>query len=200
MVNRLDPLNLMDFTGGLNLRRNQFQLAENESPDLLNVDIDPRGGFYTRKGWQRWNDNDIVDPETIPWEPRNAFVHTKALGEQDVYVVNATTIYVAGINRVFAPVAGVTANAEPHGADFVAWGDDAYIAYRHVQRLGQAWSDRDGDSARPRRMVGGRPADRQRHAPGRVRAGHAGYMFIAVTEEAGQSMLRPRPLVASGTS
>jgi hypothetical protein len=41
MVNRLEPLNLMDFTGGINLRRNQFQLADNESPDLLNVDIDP---------------------------------------------------------------------------------------------------------------------------------------------------------------
>ena len=63
MPNRLQPLDLMDFTGGLNLRKNQFQLAENESPDLLNVDIDPRGGFYTRKGWQRWNDDDIIDME-----------------------------------------------------------------------------------------------------------------------------------------
>ena len=72
MVNRLEPLNLMDFTGGLNLRRNQFQLAENESPDLLNVDIDPRGGFYTRKGWQRWNANDVIDVEAgVAWKPRN---------------------------------------------------------------------------------------------------------------------------------
>ena len=73
MPNRLEPLNLMDFTGGLNLRRNQFQLADNESPDLLNVDIDPRGGFYTRKGWQRWNDTDVVDPEQRRnGRPRNA--------------------------------------------------------------------------------------------------------------------------------
>ena len=33
-----------DFTGGLNLRADQFQLSKNESPDMLNVEIDPRGG------------------------------------------------------------------------------------------------------------------------------------------------------------
>ena len=63
MPNRLEPLDLMDFTGGLCLRRNQFQLASNESPDMLNVDVDPRGGFRTRRGWQRWNEDDVVDPE-----------------------------------------------------------------------------------------------------------------------------------------
>ena len=29
-----------DFTGGLNLRADQFQLARNESPDMLNIEID----------------------------------------------------------------------------------------------------------------------------------------------------------------
>lgn len=29
-----------DFTGGLNLRADQFLLARNESPDMLNVEID----------------------------------------------------------------------------------------------------------------------------------------------------------------
>lgn len=42
-------LNYADFTGGLNMRADAFQLAPNESPDLLNVDIDPRGGFRLRK-------------------------------------------------------------------------------------------------------------------------------------------------------
>jgi len=37
-----------DFTGGLNLRADQFNLAENESPALLNVDVDPRGGVRRR--------------------------------------------------------------------------------------------------------------------------------------------------------
>lgn len=39
-----------DFSGGLQLRANQFQLAANESPDLMNVDIDPRGGVSLRRG------------------------------------------------------------------------------------------------------------------------------------------------------
>ena len=33
-----------DFTGGLNLRADQFNLGVSESPTLLNVDVDPRGG------------------------------------------------------------------------------------------------------------------------------------------------------------
>lgn len=37
---------LKDFTGGLNFRADQFQLADNESPDMLNVEIDPRGGVF----------------------------------------------------------------------------------------------------------------------------------------------------------
>jgi hypothetical protein len=43
-----------DFTGGLNYRADPFQLADNESPDLLNVNIDPRGGFSSRAGMRRY--------------------------------------------------------------------------------------------------------------------------------------------------
>jgi len=41
---------LESFSGGLNLRSDQFNLAQNESPDLLNVDVDPRGGVRLRRG------------------------------------------------------------------------------------------------------------------------------------------------------
>lgn len=41
---------LEDFTGGLNFRADQFRLAPNESPELLDVDIDPRGGLKVRRG------------------------------------------------------------------------------------------------------------------------------------------------------
>lgn len=40
----------LDFTGGLNLRADAFQLDEHESPDLLNVDVSQRGGFQLRGG------------------------------------------------------------------------------------------------------------------------------------------------------
>tara|TARA_Y100000994_G_C15696711_1_gene443621 strand:- start:117 stop:1703 length:1587 start_codon:yes stop_codon:yes gene_type:complete len=41
---------LQDFSGGLNLRSDQFNLAPTESPAMLNVDVDPRGGIKMRNG------------------------------------------------------------------------------------------------------------------------------------------------------
>ena len=44
------------FTGGLNLRSDQFNLNDNESPDLLNVIVDPRGGIrqHRQAGHHCW--------------------------------------------------------------------------------------------------------------------------------------------------
>jgi hypothetical protein len=39
---------LSDFRGGLNMRADQFNLDAGESPDLLNVNVDPRGGVERR--------------------------------------------------------------------------------------------------------------------------------------------------------
>ena len=61
MSTRLQPINLVDFTGGLNLRRSDFNLSENESPNVKNVEIDPRRGFSSRRGWVRWNAADVTD-------------------------------------------------------------------------------------------------------------------------------------------
>ena len=47
---RVQVLNAQDFTGGLNLVADTFRLAENESPDMVNVDVDRRGGFQVRRG------------------------------------------------------------------------------------------------------------------------------------------------------
>ncbi|MEE8307116.1 MAG: hypothetical protein V3R81_07610, partial [Gammaproteobacteria bacterium] len=53
-----------DFTGGLNLRADQFNLTENESPALLNVEVDPRGGVRRRDAVTKINstalDNEII--------------------------------------------------------------------------------------------------------------------------------------------
>jgi hypothetical protein len=70
MPGELQYLNLTDFTGGLNMYRNQFQLADNESPRMLNVNLDPRAGFFSRAGIDRINEEDIADPLT--WDPRMA--------------------------------------------------------------------------------------------------------------------------------
>lgn len=44
-----------DFTGGLNLRDDAYQIRENESPDCLNVRLLPQGGFERRKSVTRVN-------------------------------------------------------------------------------------------------------------------------------------------------
>jgi hypothetical protein len=95
---------------------------------MLNVDIDPRGGFYTRKGWHRWNEVDVIDPISITWAPRNAFSVTHANNNQDVYVVNNHIVYWASDTAVFAALPTIVGNASPHQASFVAWGQNVYVA------------------------------------------------------------------------
>mgnify|MGYP003329675972 FL=1 len=46
---------LESFSGGLNLRSDLFNLADTESPDMLNVTVDPRGGIRMRDGVDRRN-------------------------------------------------------------------------------------------------------------------------------------------------
>ncbi len=180
--NRLEPIDLTDFTGGLNLRRDQFTLGDNESPDMLNVDVDPRGGFYTRKGWQRWNDTDITTP--ADWRPRNSGVHNMSNGAQTVYVGSENTVWRADDTTVFTDL-GIAANATPHQIDGASWGDSMYLAlgtftpsYRinangsQTAMTGTTWSEVDA------------PVGNTMPMAEFVRT-HAGYLFVAnISEDA----------------
>ena len=126
MSSRLEPINLTDFSGGLNLHETDFQLADNESPLMLNVNADPRGGIVTRPGWQAWNDTDaVVDPETT-WRPRNALMHGYSDGNFGVFVSNDGIVLAAQPGDAFVDM-DVTAAADPHLADFAGWGDTMYL-------------------------------------------------------------------------
>jgi len=126
-VSTLQGLDLIDFTGGVNLRANQFQVADNESPRMLNVEIEPGRGFFTRKGWERWNEADVVDPAL--WDPRSTEINLLSDGGFQVYVTNdeaGGNIYAAGDDGIFTSL-GVACDASPHLADFAPWGDTMYI-------------------------------------------------------------------------
>jgi len=128
MSTRLENIDLLDFTGGLNLRDGQFQLAENESPNMLNMEVDPRAGFFTRAGWRRWNTSDIADP--LDWNPRHAELSPLSTGSFVTYITNDLDdgeIYAATAGGVFDNLS-ITCNANPHLADFATWGDTTYIA------------------------------------------------------------------------
>ena len=134
----LQPINLVDFTGGLNLRRSDFNLAQNESPSMRNVEVDPRRGFSSRRGWARWNAADIVSP-AVDWEPRNGYVHSLSDDSYVVYMANGGNLYAAGVNGVFSDLS-ITVTASPHLVDIASWGDVAYIACG----AGQVSYKRDG--------------------------------------------------------
>jgi len=61
-----------DFTGGLNFRADQFQLAPNESPSMLNVEIDPRGGVFSRAGYKAKHTTPVVNAG-IAWNPKSLY-------------------------------------------------------------------------------------------------------------------------------
>lgn len=125
---RLQPLNLIDFTGGLSLGRTDFQVAENESTGMLNMDMDKRGGFSTRPGWTNWNETNIVPDPVGTWRPRNAEAHLYSNGIHGVFITNANKIWGA---RSTAPITfvdlGAVATANPHLADMAGWGDTVYF-------------------------------------------------------------------------
>ena len=58
---------LESFSGGLNLRSDQFNLSNNESPDMLNVEVDPRGGIRMRNGVDRRNTTSLSSDVKGVW-------------------------------------------------------------------------------------------------------------------------------------
>mgnify|MGYP003634827866 CR=1 FL=1 len=87
-----------DFRGGLNLRADQFNIAENESPALLNVEVDPRGGVRRRDGVTK--------------------VNATALSDE---IVSLTTHYESGQNQILASVNPSTAPSTTQ----VYWNENA---------------------------------------------------------------------------
>lgn len=124
-----------DYTGGLNLRADAFQIGENQSPAMLNVDVDPVRGFHSRRAWEDWEA--VPGAEFTSWSPRNAFTHVKADGNEVIFLAVDGDVLWRAQGGSWAD-ANVTASADPHDADFVAWKDDVYIACGKSQ-VGQRW-------------------------------------------------------------
>lgn len=124
-MTRLQELGFTDFKGGLRIHdERSFQIADNESPQMLNMRADERLGIYTRRGIRRWNDAAVT---ADPWDPRMGYEHDYSDGTNAVFVTNNNTIHVANNSTTFVDM-GMACNAEPHLADFASWGDTTYIA------------------------------------------------------------------------
>lgn len=127
MADQLRPLNLSNFTGGLNLRADAFQLKPEESPSMLNVDVDPRGGVRSRRGWERYNATALGGT----WNPKRLHVWDQPDGSRDVLLVHEAVIMTAS-SGTFAQLNDGSGPVDPaasgHGADFADWGSTIYIA------------------------------------------------------------------------
>ena len=114
-----------DFTGGLNLRADQFQLARNESPDMLNVEIDPRGGLFTRGAMREINSTAI----TGTWNPHRLHAFYGA-SPRVMLAKNTDVWHSSGTNfsqLSFGSGTPVVAS-NTHGASFANWGQVLYVA------------------------------------------------------------------------
>ena len=66
MYQRIRVFDVVDFTGGLNLATDAFKLAPNESPEMMNIDVDRRGGFQVRRGVAPYTTSTLTaDPKNI---------------------------------------------------------------------------------------------------------------------------------------
>ena len=126
-MSRLSLLRTDDFTGGLNLRADPFQLGQSESPDLLNVDIDPRGGFQMRGGMTKLNSSAIGSIANGSFAPKNLFAWNNATPQ--VLLSANNNVYYA-TSTVFTSMS-ITTTA-PFGATFAPWSSSSssfvYIA------------------------------------------------------------------------
>jgi len=116
-----------DFTGGLNLRSDQFQLADNESPEMLNVEVDPRGGVFSRGGMSRINSVNVSGT----WYPQKL---TPFYGSTSkLMLANYSGVYywnqsLNTFSRLQYSSGNNIVSDGVHGACFAPWGETLYIS------------------------------------------------------------------------
>ena len=116
-----------DFTGGLNLRADQFQLKRNESPDMLNVEIDPRGGLFSRGAIREINSTAISYTGT--WSPERLFNFS---GTTPYIMLSASQKVYKSTGSTFSKLQYSSGNdvtaTSSHGACMAQWGEYMYIS------------------------------------------------------------------------
>ena len=178
-----------DFTGGLNYRADQFQLKDNESPDMLNVEIDPRGGIFSRGGQQNLNPTAVSGS----WTPRYLFPF---YGATNTLMLNTATTTYKCTSNAFTTLDYSSGNpivsSNSHGASLAQWGNKLYIATGTSGNGGYVWSTTD-TYATALTASGTNPHDWQTAINAAYRKMptaeyiyvHANKMFAANTVEAG---------------
>jgi hypothetical protein len=162
---------LRDFTGGINLVSDAFKLGDNESPDLLNVDLDRRGGFQVRRGVTPFSNTPLAaSPDSIWTFNASGTIHTMAQVGTVVYssVPSVWTTIGTSLGSATKDVCPVTFNNNCYWARGNA--DVAKFTGSIASTMGNAFNDTI--TATSGNVI------RANHA-----AVHAGYMWVASTYE-----------------
>lgn len=129
-----------DFTGGLNLEANVFQLAPNQSPEMLNVDINQRGGVQRRSGCLRRNTTAVPGVTPGMFYPQRLFPWQAEQGNKLMLATDTSVFYSTTDN--FTDL-GVTSDAT-NGAEFASWTTGA-LSYLYMT-LGYTYAPRKWDA------------------------------------------------------
>jgi hypothetical protein len=173
---------MRDFTGGLNLNAEQFRLGENESPDLLNVDIDRRGGFQLRRGVQR------VNATATAWGEFGSSIGFDS--PHGSYLVGYTGRRVAsstGGNFTWVDNANWAAETELAPSRFAVMRDELYMTTGTLKLRNHVWTGTGSASALTASTTGQWQetfAASGNHQPQALCiASHGGYMWVGHVDE-----------------
>jgi len=195
----IDVKQIFDFTGGINFRADQFQLKENESPGMLNVEIDPRGGVFSRAGYQTKHTTAVVASGSV-WKPKGLFNYQYPSAPQ---ILLTTGFSGATDGKVYRSTGGdftkITADAfndvnvkSTNGASITQWEDSVYFAIGKTATYMYSWTA--GDTYATQLTASGptwQPYEIPALTPYMPRAelvlAHANKLFVANTYEDGTS-------------
>jgi hypothetical protein len=124
-----------DFTGGLNLRSDQFQLKDNESPEMLNVEVDPRGGVFSRGGMARLPATTIAGT----WSPHRLIPFYGSTPR--LLLANDTKIfyYSGSAWNVMTHSGGDIVSTAEDGVSAASWGTSLYMVAGQGGAAGYRW-------------------------------------------------------------
>lgn len=148
----IDFNQVSDFTGGINFRADQFQLGDNESPGMLNVEIDPRGGVFSRAGYQTKHATPVVAAAGV-WNPKGLFNYQYATSP---YIMLTTGFVTSGsVNgKIYRSTGGnftkLAVDAfndvnvkSTNGASMTQWEDEMYFAVGVASSFMYSWTAGD---------------------------------------------------------
>ena len=129
-----------DFTGGLNFRADQFQLSKSESPDMLNVEIDPRGGLFSRGAFREINASAVSGtwaPKRLTWF-KGSSQYLMLTTETSVYQGTGTNF-----TRLDFGSGTPVVSASTNGASLAQWGKTMYMTTGQAGVASYKWEVAD---------------------------------------------------------